>query len=281
MDRAVKVGVLKIGCVGSAPLLEFLIDERADRKDVEARVVGTGAKMDPSQCEQAAKVLVDYQPDIAVTVSPNATLPGPKKGRELLLEAKIPTVVISDSPTAKITKDLEKAGFGYFIVQADAMIGARREFLDPVEMTLFNADAIRVLAITGVFKIITDALDAMIDAVKANAPPPLPRVVVTGDEAVAAAGFQNPYAAAKARSAFEIARRVAPISTRGCFVEKDWEKYTALVAAAHEMMHVAALLADEAREMEKATDSVVRTPHNRRGIILRKTKLIEKPTTPE
>ena len=34
----VKVGVVKLGCVGTAPLLEYLLDERADRNDVDVRI---------------------------------------------------------------------------------------------------------------------------------------------------------------------------------------------------------------------------------------------------
>jgi len=46
------------------------------------------------------------------------------------------------------------------------------------------------------------------------------------------------------------------------------------------MIKTAAKLADEARELEKATDSVYRSPHSRAGLILSKRKLIEKPGKP-
>ncbi|HEY9245601.1 MAG TPA: F420-dependent methylenetetrahydromethanopterin dehydrogenase [Candidatus Methanoperedens sp.] len=42
-------------------------------------------------------------------------------------------------------------------------------------------------------------------------------------------------------------------------------------------MRAAAKLADEAREMEKANDSVFRKPHAKDGRLLAKTKLLEKP----
>ena len=38
MSKEVRIGILKLGCIGSLPLLEFLLDERADRKDVDIMV---------------------------------------------------------------------------------------------------------------------------------------------------------------------------------------------------------------------------------------------------
>ena len=55
------------------------------------------------------------------------------------------------------------------------------------------------------------------------------------------------------------------------------ERYVPIVAAAHEMMRVAAMLADEARELEKSGDTVLRQPHKKSGEILTKTALAEKP----
>ena len=65
MSKIVKIGILKLGCVGSAPLLEFLLDERAERRDIEVRVVGSGASMNPRQCKEAAEVLIQYKPDFS------------------------------------------------------------------------------------------------------------------------------------------------------------------------------------------------------------------------
>jgi len=276
----VKVGFAKVGNIATAPLIEFLLDERADRNDIDVRVVSSGAKMGVEQAEEVAKKLLEFKPDFAVVTSPNATLPGPKRLRELLAEGGIPVIVVSDAPAKKIVKKLQEAGFGYIIVTADAMIGARREFLDPVEMALFNADLIKVLAVTGVFNIVQVELDRVIDAFKNGEKPTLPRIVIDKDKAVEAANFSNPYAKAKAMASFEIARRVADLTVEGCFMVKEWERYTLLVAAAHEMMKTAAKLADEARELEKATDSVYRSPHSRAGLILSKRKLIEKPAKP-
>lgn len=280
-ESVVKLGILKLGCIGSAPLLEFLLDERAERNDIETRVVGTGASMAKKRCEDAAKALIEYGPHLAVVISPNATLPGPRVAREVCAKSGIPTIIISDSPTIKIVKDLEAAGYGYIIPRAESMIGARREFLDPIEMALFNADIIKVLAVTGVFNFIVDSIDHAIDAIKTGKEPPLPRLIVTKEKAIPASGLKNPYARSKAMAAHEVSSHVARLNSEGCFVLREWESYTSVVAAAHEMMRYAAKLADEAREIEKGRDTVTRRPHAKDGTITPKTRLIEKPTRPQ
>jgi methylenetetrahydromethanopterin dehydrogenase len=277
VSNIVKIGIVKAGCIGTLPLIEFLLDERAERKDIEVRVVGSGANMSAEKCVTAAKKMADFNPDFAVFISPNATLPGPTKGRTTLFEADIPTIVVSDGPTKKISQELEDTGFGFIIIDADAMIGARREFLDPAEMALFNADVMRVLAVTGVFNIIFNALDILISEVKDRKKPNLPRIIVNKEIATDAVEFQNPYAKSKAMAAYEISRRVADLSTQGCFKVKEWKSYIPIVSAAHEMMRQAAKLADEARELEKSGDTLTRTPHHSDGTILKKKKLVEKP----
>ena len=53
--------------------------------------------------------------------------------------------------------------------------------------------------------------------------------------------------------------------------------YIPAVAAAHELLRAAARLADEAREIEKQNDTVLRTSHGSSGKASKKTKLLEKP----
>ena len=57
-QKIVKVGVLEYGCVGTAPLLEYLLDECADREDITVRVVSSGAKLTPEEVE-AAKLAME------------------------------------------------------------------------------------------------------------------------------------------------------------------------------------------------------------------------------
>lgn len=276
--KPVKICILKMGCIGCLPLLEFILDERADREDIEVRVFSVGAKLAAEEygVEVAEKGLKE-DCDLYIIASPNAALPGPTKAREILREHGKPVIVISDAPAKRVKEDLDAKGFGYFIVLADAMIGARREFLDPVEMALFNADIIKVLTITGVFRLLYTEIDKVIEQLKKGEKPTLPKIVVDKEKAVEAARFKNPYAKVKAMAAHEICRRVADLTVEGCFKVKEREKYIPIVAAAHEMMRIAAKLADEARELEKANDTVVRMPHSAEGEILYKEKLLEKP----
>ena len=58
---------------------------------------------------------------------------------------------------------------------------------------------------------------------------------------------------------------------------REWEAYIPIVTSAHEMMRCAAILCDEAREIEKGCDAVIRKPHKKDGVLVAKTKLISKP----
>lgn len=280
MSHAVRVGVLKAGCLGSLPLLEFLLDERADREDIRVRVVGSGAKATLEDCVECAEQILKYDVDFIVFIGPAQTTQGPSEARKILKGAGKPVIVISDSPAKRVVKDLEEAGFGYIIVEADSMIGARREFLDPLEMALYNSDVIRVLAATGALNVIVEELDKVINSIKSGEKPALPRLAVDGKRAVEAAGFSNPYAKAKAMAAYELAKQVSAVTFEACFKIQDPEAYIPLVAAAHEMMRAAAKLADEAREIEKRGDSVLRRPHFKDGRRGEKRSLMEKPRKP-
>lgn len=273
----VKIGFAKVGNIGCSPLIEFLLDERAEREDIEVRVFGSGSKMDPDSCVAIATEAVQYKPDLLVFTSPNAALPGPGKARELFKQSGIPTVVVSDNPAKKATKAMEEAGIGYIIVEGDVMIGARREFLDPTEMACFNADIIKVLAVSGALEMVRSEIDKLIQAIKKGAKPELPKLVMGKDRAVSAADFANPYAKAKAASAYEMVKRAGEVNFEGCFLEKDWERYVQLVCSGHEIIRTAAKLMDEAREIEKSLDALARKPHDDEGLPLVKRKLMEKP----
>jgi methylenetetrahydromethanopterin dehydrogenase len=49
-----------------------------------------------------------------------------------------------------------------------------------------------------------------------------------------------------------------------------------IVTSAHEMMRMAADLCDQARELEKGTDVVLRKAHKKDGVQVSKTKLVAK-----
>lgn len=270
----VKIGILKNGNLGTSPVLDLIFDERADRDDIDFRGASSGAKLGEAQCVETVEKLLEFQPELILMISPNAALPGPKKARDLI--QGIPTIVYSDMPAKKAVEELEAKGMGYILCAADSMIGARRPFLDGVEMSLFNANLLTVLAISGVINCIQDEVEAVVTAIKAGTPPELPRLTLDMETAIKYARFTNPYAQAKAMAAFEIASRVAAIDVKACFQLKEKEDYMPLLATAHEMMQAAARLAGEAREIEKNCDQVVRRPHHREGQLLMKKGFMEK-----
>jgi methylenetetrahydromethanopterin dehydrogenase len=257
-------------------MLELLLDEIAAREDLQVTVIGSGAKMTPSETERIAGHVPGLKPDILVISGPNAGAPGMVKIRKLLKDLDAAKVVISDGPSKKVRTKLEEDGYGYLIMEADPLIGARREFLDPTEMAIFNADVIKILAATGSFRAVQEELNQVIEAVK-KGETYLPTKVMTESRSLAKAGYSNPYARGKAAAAFQLAVMAAGINYKGCFVEKDMKKYLRLVSSAHEAVRSAAILADEAREIEKASDALLRTPHSKNGKMLKKRSLAHKP----
>ena len=283
----VKIGVVKLGNIGTSRIVDLLLDERADREDIDVRVLGTGAKLTPESALDTARLL-DWNPDLVVVSSPNAALPdvkrddkiliaGPRQAREMVKAKGKPCIVISDAPAKKAVDELKEKGFGYIIIPGDPMIGARREFLDPVEMSLFNVDVLAVLSITGVARMVQEELDNVIEQIKKGGAVKVPQIVVTAENAVERARFSNPYAKAKAIAAYNMAERVADMDVKGCFMLKNPEEYIPMVAAAHELIGEAARLAKDAREIEKQSDSLVRMPHAKTGEVRKKAKLMEKP----
>lgn len=275
MSRVVRITFLKVGYLGVTTLIDALLDERASRRDISVRVVSSGCKMDEDEASDAAGLASAIPTDLYILVSPNAELPGPSAARRILLATGKPIILISDEPSRRIAKQLIDEGVGYILVYADSMIGARMEFLDPVEMALYNSDVIRVLAVTGVLRLIHTEIDRVVGQLRRGERPDLPRILVDKDVALSHSGLANPYAYAKAMASFEAARRVASLSTEGCYRVEERERYIPIVAAAHELMRMAARLADEAREIEKANDSVSRVVHLRSGALRGKVKLLE------
>jgi methylenetetrahydromethanopterin dehydrogenase len=111
----------------------------------------------------------------------------------------------------------------------------------------------------------------------AEGAPKLPQILATPNKCAERMDFQNPYARAKAVGALHMAQTVASIDAQACFKLKELDKVALAAAAGHEVMRAAAALADQARELEKAGNTVSRKPHARSGEILKKTGLLEKP----
>jgi methylenetetrahydromethanopterin dehydrogenase len=276
-----KIGIFKCGNIGTSPLLELLLDELADRKDIKVRTVTTGSKMGADDVEEALPKIFEFHPDLLVLISPNTALPGPAKVREKLSNSGLHGIVITDSPGKRVKADLEKQGLGYIIITGDPLIGARKEFLDPTEMAIFNSNISKVLAVTGVYRMVHQEIDKAIYALEAEQSPVLPKLVIDVNAVRDNSVFSNPYARAKAIAAYGMAEKVAEINTQACFIEKESEKYIPLVACAHEIAQSAARLAEEAREIEKYNDSVTRKPHAKDGKLKNKTRLMLQPTFDE
>ena len=280
-QKAKKIGVFKCGNIASSPLFELLLDELADRQDIKTRTVTTGSKMSAEDVEEALPKIFEFDPDLLVLISPNPSIPGPAKVREKFAKSGMPSLVISDAPAKRIKAELEKQGLGYIIITGDPLIGARREFLDPIEMAVFNSNIIKVLAITGVYRIVHQEIDKMVYALKTGLTPVLPKLIVDVNCIRDNSDFKNPYARAKAMAAYELTEKIAEINIQACFVEKESAKYVPLVACAHEIAQTAARLAEEAREIEKYNDTLVRKPHAKDGKAKIKTKLMIPPALDE
>ena len=266
---------VKIGYIGTTIIIEALLDERSARKDIKMRVVSCSVSMEVEDSEDVAKIAAGIESDLYVIISPNAALKGPKAARKVLEETGKPLILVSDEPSRKYMKELPEE-IGYLVIYGDPMISAKSAYLDPVEMALFNADVLRTLAVTGTFRFIQTELDKVIDSIKAGDKPELPRIVITKKRALAASDLQNPYAQGKAVAAYEINRQVAKLSTEAVFKLKEREDAIPVLTAAHEAARQAAKLCDEARELEKANDTVVRVAHFSKGNRRRKVGLWDK-----
>ena len=277
----VKIVVFKCGNIATSPLFELLLDELADRQDIKIRTVTTGSKMSVEDVEEALPKIFEFNPNLLISISPNPSISGPAKVREKLSSSDVPSVVISDAPGKRIKAKLEEQGLGYIIITGDPLIGARREFLDPIEMAIFNSNIIKVLAITGVYRIVHQEIDKLIQAIKKGVSLALPRLIIDPNTIRDCSDFENPYAKAKALAAYELTEKIAEINFQACFVEKESEKYIPLVVSAHEIAQTAAKLAEEAREIEKYNDTLVRKPHSKKGDLKIKTKLMLPPTSNE
>jgi methylenetetrahydromethanopterin dehydrogenase len=230
--------------------------------------------MGKAEAEYVSKRILDLDADLIIYATPNASAPGPKKVIDSFSGKS--AIVVSDAPAVKAKEFIEERGLGYILVTADAMIGARREFLDPTEMAVFNADILNVLAGTGALRLIQTELGKSINALKAGKKY-LPRIVMTAKIAVEYANYRDQEAKEKAVSAYNMAEKVGGLNVRGCFMEKEPAKYIRTVSEAHTLLRKAASLVDESREIERVKDTLYRTPHNPDGKILKKTRLMEKP----
>jgi methylenetetrahydromethanopterin dehydrogenase len=163
----------------------------------------------------------------------------------------VPCVVIYDGPKNKESRDiLEQQGFEYIILPVDPLIGAKREFLDPVEMVVFNADVMKVLSICGVVRLLQEELDKITEQLSSEESEKeleLPHIFAKPEKCIEHAGFSTPSAKAKALAALHIVTKVAQVNYPVCFTLKDLDQICLTAAAGHEIMGTAAHLATQAR----------------------------------
>ncbi|MBR3214652.1 MAG: F420-dependent methylenetetrahydromethanopterin dehydrogenase [Methanosphaera sp.] len=277
----IKVGVVKVGNIGISTIIDLILDERADRDDFHIRTISTGSKMGQNEVNDIIRRVKNIDVDLLVFISPNPGARQIKHAIEEITKLHLPLVIIGDKPGERAIPFMKEHHLGYILIRADAMIGARREFLDSTEMALFNSYVLNVLSITGVIRLIHEEIDKVLYSVKDGVPIEFPEIIVTAQKAVSYARFNNPYAEAKAMAAYQIATQVSEMDVTACFRVNDPEEYIPLVVAAHEMMKAASILAEEARELEKSNDTVTRTPHKRDGSIVFKSKLLHNYETEE
>ena len=67
----VKVGVAKLGNIASGVMAELLLDERADREDMQTFMATSGTKLEPADVDRVVSNLKAYKPDFCIVVSPN------------------------------------------------------------------------------------------------------------------------------------------------------------------------------------------------------------------
>ena len=82
----VKIAIIKSGNIGTSPVIDLLLDERADRPNIDVRTFGSGAKMNPEQVEDVVPKIDAFEPDFAIFISPNPGAPGPAKQENYYLK---------------------------------------------------------------------------------------------------------------------------------------------------------------------------------------------------
>ena len=265
----VNITFIKLGNITLTTLVDIMLDERASRTDINCKVISSSTKLKETNAQELIDLLEHIPTDLVVAVSPNANLEGPKFLVEKL-KGKYPLIVISDEADKELRASWKEAGIGYMIAPFDPMIGAKKDFLDPSEMGIFNGHIISAFSACGVFTFITKQLDSVIENLKNSEEPKLPFKLLSSKAIVTDYPFSNGYSASKAMAALEILKQAGKQNVNGMYVEKDRNVSLIKLAAAHEMVRQASLLADEIRELEKGTNHLVKLPHAKDGKWLHK-----------
>ncbi len=265
----VKITFVKIGNITLTTLVDIMIDERGSREDIEATVISSSTKLQPSDVERLFPLIDQVKTDLMIMISPNANLKGPQKLIDNYQD-KYPLLVISDAADKDLRAQWRDKGIGYLIAPFDPMIGAKKDFLDPSEMCLFNGHIISCFSATGVFSYFTNQIDEIINMIKNGEELSLPTKYLSSKEIVTNTTFSNDFSKPKAYACLEMLAQVGKLNVSGLYVEKDEKVALLKVGAAHEMVRQANLLSDEIREMEKAGNHLAKYPHAKDGSTLHK-----------
>ncbi|MHA2498696.1 MAG: F420-dependent methylenetetrahydromethanopterin dehydrogenase, partial [Candidatus Hodarchaeales archaeon] len=106
----------------------------------------------------------------------------------------------------------------------------------------------------------------------------VPRTVIKPENAVDALNYSNAFAHRKAIAAATLSKDLSSVTTKACFMIKDRSEYLKLIEGAHQTLVAAVGMAEEARNLQKASGELYRTPHAKDGKTVTKTKFYDKPT---
>ena len=270
----VKITFVKLGNITLTTLIDIMLDERASRTDLEVTVISSSTKMKPEAAERLYPLIDQIDTDLLVLVSPNAKDKGPQAVIEKYKD-KYPVLVVSDNAGKEMREKWKANGVGYIIASFDPMIGAKIDFLDATEMCLFNGYIIETFSSCGVFSYIVKQFDYVIKQLKFSDKLELPTRNLSPIGISQSYPYKNDYSRPKAFAALRMLQDAGKLNINGCWVEKDKERALIKVAAAHEMVRQASIIADEVRELEKACGSLVRTPHTKEGDLYKKMRFFD------
>lgn len=271
----VNVTVVKTGVIASSLFIDILFDERGARDDIRIRAITSGCNMDEEQALDLAENALKLPTDLYIIISPAASMGGPSKLRDKLKGTGKPIIVVTDGDK-KVAEMGKEESWGYIVVKVDPMIGAKKQFLDPQEMVLFNGHVLTVLSAIGLVRAFQKLITPVIEGIKNNSSYELPKIELDAYNITKFAEFSNPYAEGKAIAAGRMMINAAATNRKATWSIKDHDKSMNVCVAGHETVRQAALLAMEALEIEKANNGVFRTVFEKDGKISKKRKLYDK-----
>ena len=66
-----KIGIIKVGNIGTTPVIDLILDERADREDIDVRTISSGAKMAKKQIDDILPKIFYFNPVLIILPLPS------------------------------------------------------------------------------------------------------------------------------------------------------------------------------------------------------------------